>query len=94
MNYADFNIENQTTIELIEGTSTYNLSIILTDRRNNRLLGGYKASWISDASGASTVFFNVIKLKPTPISDIEQYQALNYLENDQHYKKKLAPVIN
>ena len=94
VNYADFNIENQTTIELIEGTSTYNLSIILTDRRNNRLLGGYKASWISDASGASTVFFNVIKLKPTPISDIEQYQALNYLENDQHYKKKLAPVIN
>ncbi len=92
--YADFNIENQTTLRLIEGISEYNISIILTDRRNNRLLGGYKGSLKEDASGASLITFNVIKLKPTPISDIEQYQTLDYLEKNKEYKKKLMPVIS
>lgn len=94
ISYAEFNTENKTTLRLIRGISEYNVSIILTDRRNNRLLGGYKGAWREDASGASIIVFNVVKLKPTPISDIEQYQALDYLEKNETYKKRLVPIIS
>lgn len=93
VSYADFMANESSTIQIIDGSAKYNVSIVVFDTRNNRFLGGYKSEWNKDLSAARKVKFHVIEVRPTPINVQEQFQALNFIETNKEYKQALKPEV-
>ncbi len=88
--------EGEQVIELIDGDATYDIDLLMI-KNENIISGGYIGKWevkYDDIINKEKVTFNVAEIMPVPISDIEQYNAITYLEDNQDYKTALKPTFS
>ena len=86
--------DEDSKITLVGGSANYDLQIFLYDTVDNKVVGGYEASWAvseSDIAGKSKVVFHVTEQIPKPLSDEEQFKLIAYLQDNTEYKERLKP---
>ena len=86
------------SIDLIQEDGSYRVDIVLIDENaHDRVLGGYQnftwnVQW-SDIASADELVFNVIEYLPTPINDTQEWEILNFLQDDESYKTEIPPEL-
>jgi hypothetical protein len=91
------NFDNELrTIKLAETNTKYSLNIMFYDNVDDVFIGGYKANWsinAKDLLDKNTVKFHIIEYLPKPLTEIEQYNLINFLDTNQDYKTVLKPEL-
>ncbi|MBD3310400.1 hypothetical protein GF351_04230 [Candidatus Woesearchaeota archaeon] len=100
-NFREFPVAEDATedlskVELIEDTTKYELNLMLLDE-DGLILGGYVGNWSvswQEVADSGKVTFRVVEYIPTPVTEEETYDALNYLQTDTEYQEQLRPVLS
>ena len=95
--YNQIYVTNESNeIQLIEGDADYKIEALLV-QEGEQLIGGYVVNWsvkYSDIAGKSEIIFPLLEIVPTPVTDDEQAQALDYIYNNISYAQKIKPAFS
>ncbi|MFT7615423.1 MAG: hypothetical protein ACI8Y7_000229 [Candidatus Woesearchaeota archaeon] len=91
-NYYVFESDEQTTIELIDGISEYEVTLIVYD--GTTLSGGFIDDIKINALGANTIVFHAYEFLPPPVNDTALIDAWTRLDEDQIIKRDYQPKIS
>lgn len=97
--FEEFAPGEQKVLELVAEKGYYDVDFILVDTVYDQIWGGYKGNWTYDyedaASAATgTVTLHVLEYEPKPVQQEKKFEMMDFLENNQEYKKKLAPTFS